>query len=253
MRDDMNDLLAICVDVARQAGAAIMDLYDEHDLTLAHKADDSPLTRADLAANTIIETTLTRTADFPIISEEGAHDAGKSPTFWLVDPLDGTKEFLKHNGEFTVNIALVFEGVPRLGVVYAPALDTLYWGAEGLGAYIQIGNDEPVAIRSSYEGQQPTVVVSRSHADQETADFLDKLGPHHALSMGSSLKLCLVAEGVASVYPRFGPTSLWDTAAADAVVRTAGGSVTDMSEAALRYEPQKTLLNPAFIVRAGSY
>lgn len=237
------------VELARQAGAAVMEIYGSGDFDVTTKDDNnfkSPLTKADKAAHAIIEAGLQRMSNYPIISEEGSHDAGGSDTFWLVDPIDGTKEFISGNGEFTINIGLVKGGKPVLGVVYAPSKSVMYFGTAD-GAYRQEDGHKPVSISAGYKGKVPTVVVSRSHLNDGTQKFLDELGEHKKVSMGSSLKLCLVAEGKATVYPRFAPTSLWDTAAADAVVRAAGGQVADTNGAMLEYRPESGLLNPYFI------
>ncbi|NHH99932.1 3'(2'),5'-bisphosphate nucleotidase CysQ [Oceanimonas sp. MB9] len=238
--------------LARQAGDAIMEIYGR-DFAVEHKEDNSPLTEADAAAHQIIVNglnTLPLTA--PILSEEdtagfaGADDQGR---YWLVDPLDGTKEFIKRNGEFTVNIALIEQGEPVLGVVYAPALGLGYMAAKGLGAFKTEGNGEPEAIRvvEHKEGQPWRVVGSRSHAGGELPALLAKLGEHELVAMGSSLKLCLVAEGKADVYPRLGPTSLWDTGAAQCVVEQAGGRVLQLNGEPLGYANTREVLNPYFL------
>jgi 3'(2'), 5'-bisphosphate nucleotidase len=240
--------------IARAAGDAIMQVYDSGDADVTSKPDDSPLTLADLAAHEVIVKGLsTLSPSYPILSEEAADitysERSTWSCYWLVDPLDGTKEFIKRNGEFTVNIALIENGVPILGVVYAPVLDVCYYGAQGTGAYMQHGGSAPKAIhvRAAEAHETIKVVASRSHADERTHALLAKLGAHECISMGSSLKLCLVAEGAAHFYPRLGPTMEWDTAAAHAVVNAAGGSVCDLSGAELRYN-KTNLLNPEFFV-----
>jgi 3'(2'), 5'-bisphosphate nucleotidase len=250
--DDARLLEAVKV-LARKAGDAIMQIYESGDFEFEVKTEGeftSPLTKADKVSNGIIVAGLQELSNYPVISEEGSHEAGDSNTFWLVDPIDGTKEFLKRNGEFTVNIGLVKDNKPVLGVVYAPAKELLYYGAAKSGAYKQEGDNEPAKISAEYADEIPTVVASRSHMNEETTSFLESLGEHKIISMGSSLKLCLVAEGAAAMYPRFTPTSLWDTAAAEAVVRAAGGSVTDLNGEALPYDPTKDIRNPYFIVTA---
>jgi 3'(2'), 5'-bisphosphate nucleotidase len=249
----MDQLLEACIALARQAGVAIMEIYASGDFETEIKNEDnfiSPLTKADKVSNGIIVSGLKRLSDFPVISEEGAHVAGNSTTFWLVDPIDGTKEFIKRNGEFTVNIGLVKNRKPILGVVYAPSKDVLYYGTNEGNAFKQENGKEPTRISAEYGNEIPTVIVSRSHQSEAAEKFLTKLGKHRTMSMGSSLKLCLVAEGKAIVYPRFTPTSLWDTAAAEAVVRAAGGSVTDFHGKDLPYDPARNMLNPFFIVAA---
>jgi len=248
------NLLSGIVELARLAGESIMEVYRSGDTGVTSKADDSPLTLADLASHRTIVAGLKRlTPELPILSEEAAeipYAARKQWTvYWLVDPLDGTKEFIKRNGEFTVNIALVENGVPILGVVYAPVLDVCYYAARGMGALVQRGNGEARLIKvQHHQDYAPIkVVASRSHSDARTAALLEQLGDHLCISMGSSLKLCLVAEGAAHVYPRLGPTMEWDTAAAHAVVNEAGGSVCDANGQELNYN-KEDLHNPEFFV-----
>jgi 3'(2'), 5'-bisphosphate nucleotidase len=245
------NLLKSVVAIARDAGAAVMDIYENADFDVKTKKDDesdfeSPLTKADLTSNEIIEKALSKISDYPVLSEEGEQDVGEAKRFWLVDPLDGTKEFIKKNGEFTVNIALIEDRKPILGVVYAPAKDLLY-AADESGAY-KVEKGKKTEISATYKGKIPTVIVSRSHRDERTQEFLDDLGEHKEITMGSSLKLCLVAEGKASLYPRLAPTYTWDTAAADAIVRAAGGSVKNLGGQPLNY-PTKAQKNPFFVVR----
>jgi 3'(2'), 5'-bisphosphate nucleotidase len=240
--------------LAHQAGAAIMDVYRSGGTGETSKADGSPLTLADLAAHrTIVEGLARLTPDIPVLSEEAAGIAfaerAQWTLFWLVDPLDGTKEFIKRNGEFTVNIALIESGEPVLGVVYAPVLDVSYYAARGAGAFVQRGNSAAQAIRvkSCPAGEAIRVVASRSHSDARTEALLNQLGDYQCISMGSSLKLCLVAEGAAHFYPRLGPTMEWDTAAAHAVVNEAGGRVCDLAGGELHYN-KADLHNPEFFV-----
>jgi len=243
-------------EIAVVAGQKIMEVY-QRDFEVTDKQDGSPLTEADEAAHKCIVARLQElTPDIPILSEESAgidYEQRSSWTcFWLVDPLDGTKEFIKRNGEFTVNIALIDHGKPVMGVVYAPVKDTSYFAAQGLGAYKQIGRNEPVSIKvTDYRGGPAVVVASRSHAGEAVKNFLQRLsseqGEPKTVSMGSSLKLCLVAEGAADVYPRLGLTSEWDTAASQCVVEVAGGKVTDLQGSNLTYN-KSSILNPFFIV-----
>jgi 3'(2'), 5'-bisphosphate nucleotidase len=218
-----------------------------------YKADDSPLTRADRAAHDILAARLAAlTPELPVLSEEqeAGHPRavrGDWREYWLVDPLDGTKEFISRNGEFTVNVALVRDHRPVLGVVAAPALGLTYYAADGVGAFrCEVGGQpEPIHTRPAAD---PLVVVgSRSHRGDSLDGVLARLGPHELRPMGSALKFCLVAEGAADFYPRLGPTSEWDTAAAQAVVEMAGGSVTTLDGAPLRYNERDTLLNPHFM------
>ena len=254
MSVDTQALLPAVLDIARQAGSAIMGVYESDDFDVQSKSDDSPLTRADIASNRVIVDGLrTLDASIPVLSEESRQapysERADWSRYWLVDPMDGTKEFVKRTGEFTVNIALVDEaGVPVLGVVYAPVLDRMYYAAQGHGAFRQDGDAEPKPIRvAAYNGEKLSVVASRSHGGETLARFLEHLGDYDVVSMGSSLKLCLVAEGAAHLYPRLGPTMEWDTGASHAIVNEAGGSVTDLSGKALAYN-KENLLNPFFMV-----
>lgn len=249
----MDKLLPPIVAIAIKAGQAIMEIYADPANAVMTKADDSPLTRADLAADSVISAGLAELGlGWPVLSEESAQIAYAErqswQRFWLVDPLDGTKEFIKRNGEFTVNIALIGNGQPLLGVVYAPVLDVCYYAARGLGAFVQRGETaQTISVQPHTVGQPVKVVASRSHSDERTAALLKQLGEHECISMGSSLKLCLVAEGVAHFYPRLGPTMEWDTAAAHAVVNEAGGIVCDLNGGELRYN-KPDLHNPEFFV-----
>jgi len=243
--------------IAREAGAAIMKVY-ARDFSASVKEDKSPLTEADTAAHQVITSRLERLHPaLPILSEEAVGDfsgADNSRRYWLVDPLDGTKEFIKRNGEFTVNIALIENGRSILGVVYAPVLDVVYLAAEGLGAF-KAGSDRirvPIHVSEHTEGTPWRVVGSRSHAGDTLTAFLHRLGTHELISMGSSLKFCLVAEGSADVYPRLGPTSLWDTAAAQCVVEQAGGGVIQLTGEPLSYADPSAILNPYFVVQGMS-
>jgi 3'(2'), 5'-bisphosphate nucleotidase len=252
------DYLSPACDIARDAGRCILDVY-ERGFSVEQKEDRSPLTEADRAAHEIICARLeTLTPDVPVLSEESAKvDYEKRAgwkRFWLVDPLDGTKEFINRNGEFTVNIALIEGHRAVLGVVYVPVTGLTYYACAGQGAFKQKGECEMQAIHvRRFEGGKPIVVASRSHAGPETEAFLKNLGEHDVVSMGSAIKLCLVAEGTADVYPRLGPTMEWDTAAAQCVVEAAGGRVTDLNRQPLAYN-KSSLLNPAFmVIGAGDY
>ena len=240
--------------IARDAGSAIMEIYaGEFDVEL--KGDNSPLTSADRASHqVIVEGLQEATPDIPILSEEGRAipypERAAWSRFWLVDPIDGTKEFIKRNGEFTVNIALVEDGRVIAGVVYVPAQETMYLGRLGAGAWKIEGNQEPVkiAVRAADESLGLTVVMSRSHPSPELEEYLRDIKVAEAMPVGSSLKLCVVAEGKADLYPRLGPTMEWDTAAGHAVVEAAGGTVTQVDGAPLLYN-KENLLNPYFIAR----
>ncbi len=248
--------------LATQAGQAIMEIYDQGDVEITQKDDNSPLTQADLASNRVIVAGLkSLDPQLPILSEEAKavpyEERQGWSQFWLVDPLDGTKEFIKRNGEFTVNIALVENGTPVFGVVHAPAIHTTYWGISGVGAFKQTQTDpmpQPLTTRA-YPEPILKIVASRSHAGAETGAFLEQLkaaqGDLEVVSIGSSMKLCLVAEGSAHLYPRFGPTMEWDTAAAHCIVVQAGGQVTDLQGQPLHYN-KPDLLNPYFMVAGQS-
>jgi 3'(2'), 5'-bisphosphate nucleotidase len=242
-------------EVAIQAGAAILDIYHQ-DFDITAKADQSPLTAADLASHSLICAALAElTPHIPILSEESADIPYATRRgwgqYWLVDPLDGTREFIKRNGEFTVNIALIRNHEPVLGVVHVPVSGTTYTGIPGRGALRTDRGKPATAIRVRRPCADPVVVVgSRSHANPRLAEFLQRLGDHELVSMGSSLKFCLLAEGKADFYPRLGPTSEWDTAAAHAVVTAAGGQIILLDGQALRYNTKESLLNPEFLVIA---
>lgn len=245
-------LLDAVLAIAQDAGNAILAVYTT-EFTVDTKSDDSPLTQADLAAHRIIVDGLRAIdAAIPILSEEGSDaeraDRRSWSRFWLVDPLDGTKEFVNRNGEFTVNIALIEDGVPVLGVVHAPALGTSYLAAQGVGAFREdAGKRQPIRTRTAPE--TPSFVVSRSHRDDALETLLQKLPTHQAVSTGSSLKFCLVAEGAADLYPRTGPTSEWDTGAGQCVAEVAGARVATLPDMQpMRYNERDTLLNPGFVV-----
>jgi len=255
-------LIQSIIDLTHLAGGKIMGIYQQ-DFAIYDKADQSPLTEADLAAHNCIVDGLRQVSDLPILSEESAavcwQERNSWHTYWLVDPLDGTKEFIKKNGEFTVNIALIKDGVAIFGVVYAPVLSHTYVGALGQGAYkISAGVKTDICPKIWTKGDTWKIVGSRSHQSPEIQALLDSLeGETELVAMGSSLKLCLVAEGVAHLYPRLGPTCEWDTAAAQAVVEAAGGKVTIIEDATdplkaeaeqLRYNQKESVLNPYFLV-----
>jgi 3'(2'), 5'-bisphosphate nucleotidase len=258
----MNDLEKSCsllegvIEIALRAGDEIMQVYESGDFGTTGKSDNSPLTQADLRAHNAIVTGLASlTPTVPVLSEEAAQAPFSERSgwrrYWLIDPLDGTKEFLSHNGEFTVNIALIEDHEPVLGVVYAPAKDVVYWGGVKAGAFRRSRTGAPQAIVACHSAAAPIRVVgSRSHRGDSLDGVMQKLGPHELIAIGSSLKLCMVAEGQADFYPRLGPTSEWDTAAAHAVVLAAGGEVVDTSGARLRYNTKEELLNPHFLVYA---
>lgn len=252
-------LLEEVVVIACSAGNEIMAVYEHgcEGLSVTQKADQSPLTVADERAHHLIAVRLAALSpSLPLLSEEDVgsfSEPDPQGRYWLVDPLDGTKEFIKHNGEFTVNIALIETGRPVLGVVHAPALGVTYLAAEGFGAFRQVQGEDrwPIAVARHVPGSAWRVVGSRSHAGDSLLAYLAGLGEYELLPMGSSLKFCLVAEGKADLYPRLGPTSLWDTAAAQCVVEQAGGSVRTLEGRPLGYANTGQLINPHFVV-AGS-
>lgn len=240
-------------EIATAAGEAILEIYGK-DFEVTHKADESPLTQADLASHRLIRDALARlTPDLPLLSEESAEidfqTRASWPEYWLVDPLDGTKEFVNRNGEFTVNIALIRAHEPILGVVHVPVTGVTYAGIVGKGASRRAAGGESAPIHVRVPSAEPVRVVgSRSHANPRLQQYLEQLGDYELVSMGSSLKFCLLAEGEADLYPRLGPTSEWDTAAAHAVVLGAGGRVVTLDNRPLQYNRKPSLLNPEFLV-----
>ena len=264
--------LMVAIEAALNAGNEILKIYNDPnmDFQVERKADNSPLTIADKKANAKIVELLANTP-FPILSEEGKlidYSIRKAwDTLWIVDPLDGTKEFIKRNGEFTVNIALIHNNKPVLGVIYLPVTQDLYFGEEGLGSYkiSNLKNDQDLsdfsvllesAIKLPIDNQNNDelfrVVASRSHLSPETESYIEELKHKHKnielVSKGSSIKICLVAEGSANVYPRFAPTMEWDTAAGDAIARAAGMKVCKTDRITPLVYNKEDLLNPWFIV-----
>ncbi|WP_396616838.1 3'(2'),5'-bisphosphate nucleotidase CysQ [Lysobacter soli] len=238
--------------LAHDAAAAILGVYDS-EFAVQHKDDDSPLTAADLAAHRCIVDGLARiTPDIPVLSEESAHEVPTATRrqwqrLWLVDPLDGTREFVKRNGEFTVNIALIVDGAAAWGVVQAPVTGELWHGGANIGAFRRQGSNE-TAIRARVPATAPLrVAASRSHRDSRTQAFIDRMGETEPVGLGSSLKFCKLAEGTLDVYPRFGPTSEWDTAAGQCVLEGAGGAVLDPQGRPFRYNQRERILNGDFI------
>jgi 3'(2'), 5'-bisphosphate nucleotidase len=252
---DLHALALKLMPIAARAGAAIMQIYDAG-FAVQRKEDNSPLTAADLESQRIILEGLAGvTPEIPILSEESAQAPWSERRawreLWVVDPLDGTREFVKRNGEFTVNIALVVEHEPVLGLVAAPALGLLYWGAQGVGAFSRHGIAAPQQSIHVSPPQSPLRVVgSRSHPSPETAAYLTRVAQHVMTGIGSSLKFCLVAEGKADLYPRFGPTSEWDTAAGQALLEAAGGQVTRLDGHRLRYNCRDSVINGDFLAFA---
>lgn len=239
-------------DIAVAAGQEILEIY-QRDFKVDMKDDNSPVTEADVAANDIIIASLrTITPDIPILSEEGSSipwDERKHwQTFWLVDPLDGTKEFIKRNGEFTVNIALIHNQQPILGVVYAPVLDKLYYTTTQGAFLLHAGETTQLTALAIPDDEPVKVVGSRSHASPEMALYLARYKDTDIIPVGSSLKFCLIAEGSAHCYPRLGPTCWWDTGAGHAVACAAGAKVVQLDGSPLLYNHQESVLNPFFVV-----
>jgi len=265
-----SNYLYVAIRAAIDAGASIMNIYNkpDSDFAVELKSDNSPLTLADKASHEMITEALSVTP-FPVLSEEGKEipykERAKWKTLWIVDPLDGTKEFIKRNGEFTVNIALIEKGTPTLGVIYVPYRKELYYASEKTGAYKVTGVDckqqpsfleikkSAVHLPVSVGHQGIVVVASRSHQTQETSEYIESLRkqgkPVTLISSGSSLKICLVAEGSADVYPRFAPTMEWDTAAGHAIARAAGCEIYHINGKTPITYNKENLLNPWFIVR----
>ena len=245
--------IAEVVEIARAAGEVILEVYHSGSVSSATKSDSSPLTEADLRAHHLIVSRLARLQPaLPVLSEEASELSYATraawPCFWLIDPLDGTKEFLSRNGEFTVNIALIDGNRVVSGVVHVPVSGVTYWGSVGQGAWRAQAGTEPRRIQVQAElGASIRVAGSRSHRGDSLDRLRSEIGTHDFVSMGSSLKFCLVAAGEADVYPRLGPTSEWDTAAAQAVVEAAGGAVLTLDGAPLRYNTKAEYLNPHFV------
>ena len=261
----MQKLLEIAIKASLDAGKRIMEIYKDEDFEVDFKGDDSPLTKADLASHKIIMKLLKDT-NIPVLSEEGkdlSYDERKNwDKLWIVDPIDGTKEFIKRNGEFTVNIALVIDQKPVLGVIYVPANETLYFAdVDGSFKTVAVTPDFDIKMISSKSEKLPikldrtvfTVVASKSHLSPETVEYIDNLKEKHgdveSISKGSSLKLCMVAEGVADEYPRFAPTMEWDTAAGQAICTYAGKTVYNYKTGREMLYNRKQLLNNWFLVK----
>ena len=249
---NLKEMINPIVDLAIAAGHAILEVYAT-DFDVQEKGDESPLTQADLASHRCIVAGLRElTPDIPIISEEEGlpefAERGQWQQYWLIDPLDGTKEFVNRNGEFTVNIAFIDNGRPLLGIVHVPVHEKTYIGCEGYGSELR-ADGSTTAIRVADSSHSPVRIVgSRSHRGSSLDAFLKNVGDSDMVPMGSSLKFCVVAEGGADVYPRLGPTSEWDTAAAQAVVEQAGGKVLELDGKPLSYNQKEDILNPFFIV-----
>lgn len=252
--DQLSILLPQVLKIAKEAGQKIMEVY-EAGFEIETKADNSPVTTADLAANEHIEKELNKLSPlFPILSEESAEasfeERKSRETYWLVDPLDGTKEFIKRRDSFTVNIALIHKNESILGVVYAPALKESYYACRGFGCYKETATKAQHKIKARPLAKPPVIAGSRSHLGKTLEAFLNNFkedkGDYELISMGSSLKMCLVAEGSADLYPRLWLTSEWDTAAAHCIVNEAGGKLVQTDMSPLLYNTKDSLLNPFF-------
>ena len=241
------------IDIARQAATAILEVY-AGEFEVERKDDASPVTAADMAAHHVIVDGLRAlTPRIPVLSEECADEVAAAvrlrwPRLWLVDPLDGTREFVKRNGEFSVNIALIEDGVATFGVIQQPVTGTLWFGAPGRGAWMRDGASERALHAGRPQAEGPLrVAASRSHRDGRTEALMDRIGTIDPVALGSSLKFCWLAEGRMDVYPRFGPTSEWDTAAGQAILEGAGGILVDPRGRPFRYNQRETILNGDFI------
>jgi 3'(2'), 5'-bisphosphate nucleotidase len=252
----MNSLLNDVVSLAKQAGDRVLSIY-QSEFTVEYKTDKSPITVADLASHeSICQGLRYLTPDLPIISEESASISFQKrrcwEKYWLIDPLDGTKEFLEKNGEFTINIALIERHKPSLGVIFVPSMNICYFARNGLGAYKQIGQAQPkVILGRAWKKEQPiTAVISRRHGTEEQKKFLAQFSSLNLLHSGSALKFCWVAEGLADIYPRFSPTFEWDTAAGHCILNEAGGQVIDKAGQALQYNCSSSLQIADFLAVA---
>ena len=274
MMKDEKALLQKSIEAALKAGKAILDVYKNEDFGVEMKSDNSPLTIADKRAHEIIINTLKSTG-YPVLSEEGKsieyEERSQWEKFWMVDPLDGTKEFVKRNGEFTVNIALIENNTPVMGVIFVPVLSELYFASAATGAKkikikttdISTDNDidklsgNAIPLKGKTTGNDIVVVASRSHFSEDTEQFVNKLKSQYNsidfVSKGSSLKLCLIAEGIADIYPRFAPTMEWDTAAGHAIIKHSGNIITQADGKTPMVYNKKDLLNPWFIVKSKNF
>ncbi len=226
----------------------ILEIYNQENLEVSYKLDETPVTKADLASHHIICECLNSITSYPIVSEESDSFYTKQQKYWLIDPLDGTKEFLNKNGEFTINIALIDNKYPVVGYVYLPIKNILYVGGMGRGAMKCVGSNTEEIFTTNYH-DPIRIAASRNNLNKETKDFISQFQNYKLIQAGSSIKFCMVAEGLVDIYPRLSPTSEWDTAAAQAVVEGAGGSVQDLENMRLTYQ-KKDILNPYFIVKA---
>lgn len=254
-----NELIQEIIEIARSAGEAILDVYFSKDSEqVEYKSDDSPLTMADRKSNQVIVDGLNKLSiQYPIVSEESKQISYKERShfkrFWMVDPLDGTKEFVNRNGEFTVNIALIENGYPILGVVYVPIVRDMYWATKDEGAYVKIDGGAPSKLCTNtirMTDQKLRILCSRSHVNAETQAYIERFEDPELVAAGSSLKFLWIASNRADLYPRLGPTMEWDTAAAHIILEEAGGKVLQHGEGALMEYNKPDLLNPYFVAFA---
>ena len=247
------DLIKHLLKISIEAGNAILEIYDSN-FSFDMKGDESPITKADIISHEIISKSLRKiTPKIPVLSEESSNiqfnKRSKWETYWLIDPLDGTKEFIKKNGEFTTNIALIESNTPIFGMIHSPVLDETYWGFHNTGSYMLKGNNYLNAkkIKVTEKKCDLTIVTSSSHPSKKLNIFLDQIGNYNKIEIGSSLKFCLIAKGEADFYPRFGPTAEWDTAAGEAILRYAGGHIATFNGDPLKYNKGSSFLNPYFV------
>ncbi len=251
MIENLESLMLSARDIAIHAGDKIMDVYQQ-DFEVIEKADKSPVTEADMAAHHYIIEQLSQISDYPILSEESAKlsfsERSSWQTYWLVDPLDGTKQFVKRTDEFCVCIALIHKNKPILGAIFLPVSKESYYASQGHGAFKQTENGKIQSISTRKLPSTSVIAVSRSHKGDKTSEMLEKIGEHELLISGSAIKACWVAEGKADLYPRLWPTSEWDTGAAQCIVEEAGGQLTTLDLKPMRYNTKDDLLNPYFLV-----
>lgn len=252
---NLQTLLPEVLSIARLASQKILEIYQNTDsnFKIQHKTDNSPLTIADLASNQIITEGLKQlTPNYPVLSEESPaisyQERSGWQRYWLIDPLDGTKEFIQRTDEFTINIALIENHQAILGIIFAPVLDLGYFAIQGHGAFKQQGKDHPTPIHThKIDLNAITIVSSRRHSMTKLQSFLDQLPNYNLIHKGSALKCCIVAEGTADIYPRLGPTSEWDIAAGQCILKEAGGAIVDLQGNVLQYNTKESLINPPFV------
>ena len=241
---DYFDEIKSCLE---ESSSKILEIYNDFDQSISFKKDNSPLTKADITSHGLIDNCLKSISSFPVISEESENFYTTSKKYWLVDPLDGTKEFINKNGEFTINIALIEDRYPTLGYVYSPIKKELYVGGLDKSSFkIYESNIDELSV--SLPSDPLRIVASRSHLNEETQKFISQFQNHELFQAGSSVKFCMIADGSADIYPRLAPTSEWDTAAAQAIVEGAGGTVKDLNGQRLIYQ-KENILNPFFIAQ----